>query len=184
MQVRDETAKKQALLKVLLARLDLLKQTRSSLNKDAIASAYSQAEAIANALPGLGKDSPYEARDWDQFGRDCKEKLEEECDRAITDADALFEVLYNTLDEEMEKSFESLSDDPSQLERWSDEIGNSFDSIQDALDKVQDYNDDLVEGPIKQGIGAAVASAKALTRTYLDDWKATLENIKQALRKG
>jgi hypothetical protein len=183
-QVRDATAKKQALLKVLLARIDLLKQTKSSLNKDAIAAAYAQAAAVANALPGLGRDSPYEARDWEQFGRDCREKLEDNRDRTITDADALFDVLYHTLDEEMQKSFETLSDDPAQLEKWNDEIGNSFNSIQEALAKVQDYTDSLVDGPVRQGLSAVIASANALIRTYVDDWKSTIDNIKQALRKG
>jgi hypothetical protein len=183
-QVRDATAKKQALLQVLLKRIDLLKQTKSSLNKDAIAAAYAQAAAVANALPGLGRDSPYDARDWEQFGRDCTEKLEDERDRTITDADALFEVLYHTLDEEMQKSFETLSDDPAQLEKWNDEIGNSFNSIQEALEKVQDYTESLAEGPVRAGLNAVIASANALIRTYVDDWKSTLENIKQALRKG
>ena len=183
-QVRDATAKKQALLKVLLERLELLKQTKSSLDKDAIAAAYSQAAAVANALPGLGRDSPYEARDWEQFGKDCAEKLEDLRDRTIADADALFDVLYHTLDEETQKSFESLSDNPDQLEKWNDEIGNSFESIQEAFEKLQDYTESLVDGPVRQGLVAAIASANAMVRTYVDDWKSTIENIKQSLRKG
>ena len=183
--VRVATQKKQALLKVLVARIELLKQTKSSLDKDAIVAAYNQAASVADGLPGIGRDNPYEARDWEQFGKDCKEKLADTRDRTVEDANVLFDNLYHTLDEETQKAFETLSDDPADLERWNDEIGDSFNSLQESLDNMDDYaKDSLSDGAFKAGFGAAVASAKAMVAVQLDDWKSTVENIKNSLRKG
>jgi hypothetical protein len=182
-QVIDATAKKKALLQVLLTRIEFLKQTKSRLDKDAIRAAYAQGAAIADALPGLGRDSPYEAADWNEFCKDCKEKLEEECDRATTDADTLFDMLYHKLNEETQKSFAALSNDPAQQERWEDEIGNSFTSIQEALDKQKTYAKSLVDGAFTQGLNAAIALGQISIKISIDNWKSTDENIKQALRK-
>lgn len=183
-QALDAANKKQALLKILLARIALLKDVKGRLNKDSIKAASETGKKTAESLYVAGKNSPYDARDWEEFGKECKEKLEEECDRSVTDADALFDVLYNRLDEETQNSFEALSIDPAQWERWDDEIGKSFDSIQTALDNVEKYTDTLAESKIKQGLSAALDSSKAMVRTYIDGWKKTVGDIKDKLRRS
>ena len=183
-QAVDAANKKQALLKILLARLGLLKDVKSKLNKDSIKSSSETGKKTAESLYTCGRSSPYEARDWEEFGKECKEKLEDQCDRSVTDADALFDVLYNRLDEETQSSFEALSTDPSQWERWDDEIGKSFDSIQGALENVEKYTDSLAESNIKKGLSAALDSSKAMIRTYIDGWKKTADDIKDKLRKS
>jgi hypothetical protein len=184
-QASDAANKKQALLKILLARIALLKDLKGKLNKDSIKSASETGKKTAESLYTCGRSSPYEARDWEEFGKECKEKLEDECDRSVTDADALFDVLYNRLDEETQSSFEALSTDPSQWERWDDEIGKSFESIQDALEKVEKYKDTLAESSkIKEGLSAALDSSKTMIKTYIDDWKKTVDDIKDKLRRS
>lgn len=183
-QAVDAANKKQALLKILLARLGLLKDVKSKLNKDSIKSSSETGKKTAESLYTCGRSSPYEARDWEAFGKECKEQLEDQCDRSVTDADALFDVLYNRLDEETQSSFEALSTDPSQWERWDDEIGKSFDSIQAALENVEKYTDTLAESNIKKGLSAALDSSKAMIRTYIDGWKKTADDIKDKLRKS
>jgi hypothetical protein len=157
---------------------------KSKLNKDSIKSASETGKKTAESLYTCGRSSPYEARDWEAFGKECKEQLEDQCDRSVTDADALFDVLYNRLDEETQSSFEALSTDPSQWERWDDEIGKSFDSIQGALENVEKYTDTLAESNIKKGLSAALDSSKAMIRTYIDGWKKTADDIKDKLRKS
>lgn len=183
-QAVEAANKKQALLKILLARLDLLKDLKSKLNKDAIKTASETGQKTADNLYVAGRNSPYDARDWEEFGRDCTEKLQDECDRSVTDADTLFEMLFNRLDEETQKSFEALSSDPSQWERWDDEIGKSFDSIQSALDNVQKYTDSLAESKIKQGLNAALSTSKAMITNHIEGWKRTLDDIKDKLRRN
>ena len=183
-QAVDAANRKQALLKILLARMALLKDLKSKLNKDAIKSASETGQKTAESLYVAGRNSPYEARDWQDFGKECKESLQDTCDRAVTDADTLFDMLYNQLDEETQKSFEALSTDPSQWERWDDDIGKSFDSIQTALDNVQTYTDTLAESKIKEGLTAALATSKAMIRTYIEEWKKTAADIKDKLRRS
>jgi len=183
-QAADAANKKQALLKILLARIALLKDLQGKLNKDSIKSASETGKKTAESLYSCGRSSPYEARDWAEFGNECKEKLEDQCDRSVTDADALFDVLYNRLDEETQSSFEALSTDPSQWERWDDEIGKSFESIQGALENVEKYTETLAESKIKEGLSAALDSSKAMIRTYIDGWKKTADEIKDKLRRS
>jgi len=183
-QAVDAANRKQGLLKILLARLALLKDLKGKLNKDSIKSASDTGKKTAESLYTCGRSSPYEARDWEEFGKECKEKLEDQCDRSVTDADALFDVLYNRLDEETQSSFEALSTDPSQWERWDDEIGKSFDSIEDALEKVEKYTEQLGEGAVKKGLSAALDSSKTMIRTYVDGWKKTVDDIKGKLRRS
>jgi hypothetical protein len=183
-QASDAANKKQALLKILLARLALLKDLKGKLNKDSIKSASETGKKTAESLYTAGRSSPYEARDWEEFGKECKEKLEDQCDRSVTDADALFDVLYNRLDEETQSSFEALSTDPSQWERWDDEIGNSFNSIQSALENVEKYTEKLAESKIKEGLSAALDSSKVMIKTYIDGWKKTADDIKDKLRRS
>jgi hypothetical protein len=180
----DAANKKQALLKILLARINLLKELKSKLNKDAIKAASDTGRTTAEKLYVAGKSSPYEARDWEEFGKECKDKLQEECDRSVTDADALFDMLYNRLDEETQKSFEALSNNPSQWESWDNEIGKSFESIQSALDNVEKYTETLAESKIKEGLKAALDTSKVMVKTYIDDWKKTLSDIKDKLRRN
>lgn len=183
-QAADAANKKQALLKILLARIALLKDLKGKLNKDSIKAASETGKKTAESLYTCGRSSPYEARDWEEFGKECKEKLEDQCDRSVTDADALFDVLYNRLDEETQSSFEALSTDPSQWERWDDEIGKSFESIQGALDNVEKYTETLAESKIKEGLSAALGTSKAMIRTYIDGWKKTADEIKDKLRRS
>jgi hypothetical protein len=183
-QAVDAANKKQALLKILLARLDLLEDLKSKLNKDAIKAACETGTKTAESLYVAGRSSPYEARDWEEFGKECKEGLQDERDRGVTDADTLFDMLYNQLDELTQESFEALSTDPAQWERWDDEIGKSFDSIQSALDQVETYTETLAESKIKEGLETALATAKAMVRTYTDDWKKTAGEIKDKLRRS
>jgi hypothetical protein len=183
-QAVDAANKKQALLKILLARINLLKDLKGRLNKDSIKAASETGKKTAESLYVAGRSSPYEARDWEEFGKECKEKLEDECERSVTDADALFDVLYNRLDEETQSSFEALSIDPSQWERWDDEIGKSFDSIQGALDNVEKYTDTLAESKVKEGLSAALNTSKAMIKTYIDGWKKTVGEIKDKLRRS
>ena len=180
----DAANKKQALLKILLARINLLKDLKGKLAKDPIKASSETGKKTAESLYTCGRSSPYEARDWEEFGKECKEKLEDQCDRSVTDADALFDVLYNRLDEETQSSFEALSTDPSQWERWDDEIGKSFDSIQGALENVEKYTDTLAESNIKKGLSAALDSSKVMIRTYIDGWKKTVDDIKDKLRRS
>jgi hypothetical protein len=183
-QAVDAANKKQALLKILLARLALLKELKSKLNKDAIKAASETGKKTAESLYVAGRNSPYEARDWQDFGNECKESLQETSDRTVTDADTLFDLLYNQLDEKTQESFEALSTDPDQWERWDDDIGKSFDSIQAALDNVQAYTDTLAESKIKEGLSAALGTSKAMVRTYVDEWKKTAAEIKDKLRRS
>jgi hypothetical protein len=183
-QAVDAANRKQALLKILLARIALLKDLSSKLNKDSIEAASETGKRTAESLYVAGKNSPYEARDWEEFGKDCKEQLQEQCDRSVTDADVLFDLLYNRLDEETSSSFEALSIDPAQWERWDDDIGKSFDSIESALENVEKYTDTLAEGKIKEGLSAALDTAKAMIRTYIDGWKKTVDDIKGKLRRS
>jgi hypothetical protein len=183
-QAADAANKKQALLKILLARIALLKDLKGKLNKDSIKSASETGKKTAENLYSCGRSSPYEARDWEEFGKECKEQLEDQCERSVTDADALFDVLYNRLDEETQSSFEALSTDPSQWERWDDEIGKSFESIQGALENVEKYTETLAESKIKEGLSAALGTSKAMIRTYVDGWKKTADEIKDKLRRS
>jgi hypothetical protein len=182
-QAVDAANKRQALLQILLNRLALLNDLKSKLNKEAIKAASEAGQKTAENLCVAGRNSPYDARDWEEFGKNCKEKLRDECERSVTDADTLFDMLYNRLDEETQKSFQALSIDPSQWARWDDEIGKSFDSIQSALDNVQKYTDTLAESKIKEGLNAALATSKAMIKSYIDDWKKTVNEIKDKLRR-
>lgn len=183
-QASDLANRKNALLKILLDRIKLLDDLKGKLNKDAIKAASETGQRTAESLYGLGRNSPYEARDWQEFGQDCKEKLQDESERSVTDADTLFEMLYNQLDELTEKSFETLSDDSSQWESWVEKIRESFDSIQEALDNISLYRDTLAESKIKEGLSATLATSKAMIGTYLDGWKQTLDDIKNKLRRS
>jgi hypothetical protein len=182
-QAVEAAAKKQALMKILLARIALLKDLKSRLNKDAIRAAKETGMKTAESLYVAGRDAPYEARDWEEFGKNCKEKLADDADRSTTDADTLFDLLYNRLDEETAKSFEALSDEPAQWERWRDDIGKSFNSIQEAFANEQKYVDTLAESKIKQGLNAAMADARAMIKVSLDDWEKTKDEIKSKLKK-
>jgi len=183
-QAMDAANKKQALLKILLARLALLKDLKGKLNQDAIKAACETGSKTAENLYVAGRSSPYEARDWEEFGKECEEELEDERDRGIADAETLFNLLYNQLDEQTQESFEALSTDPSQWERWDEEIGKTFESIKDALDKMQAYTDTLAESKIKVGLKASVATGFAMLNTYTEDWKKTAAEIKDKLRRS
>ena len=180
----DLAKRKNVLLKILQDRIALLRDLKSKLSKDPIRAACDTGRRTAENLYSIGRNSPYEARDWEEFGRDCKEKLQDESDRSVTDADTLFEMLYNRLDEETQRSFEALSNDPSQWERWNNEIGQLFESIDDALENMDKYAKELAESKMKQGMIATAATSRALIRTYVDGWKKTVDDIKNTLRRG
>jgi hypothetical protein len=183
-QASDAAKRKNALLKILLDRIKLLDDLKDKLNQSAIEAASETGQRTAESLYVTGRNSPYEAQDWLEFGRDCKEKLQDESARSVTDADTLFDLLYHQLDELTQKSFETLSDDPSKWENWEEQIGQSFDSIQEALDNISLYRDTLVESSVKAGLTASIDFAEATIKTAIDDWKTTLNDIKDKLRRN
>jgi hypothetical protein len=182
--VSEAAKKKRVLVEVLLSRLAMIKDTQSKLDIKAIGDAYSAGESAANSLQGAGKDSPYEAEDWNYFGRDCIEKLKDSKETAEDQSKAVFDLLVNRLKEETAKSVEALTDDPAEQEHWNGFLVESFDSIQNAVEREQDFLDSIVQGPMRQALAADWSLVQVWTKQSLDELKSTLESIRKTLKGG
>jgi hypothetical protein len=180
--VSEAAKKKRALVEVLLARLAMIKDAQSKLDLKAIDDAYRAGESAANSLQGVGKDSPYEAEDWNDFAKECIEKLKDAKELAEDQSKAVFDLLVNRLKEETAKSIEALTDDPAEQERWNDALVQSFDSIQNAVEQEQTFLDSIVQGPMRQALAADWNLVQVWAKQSLDELKSTLESIRKTLK--
>jgi len=180
--VTEAAAKKRALVQVLVARTAMIKEAQSKLDIAAIDDACRVGESVGNSLQSVGKESPYEAEDWNDFGRDCIEKLKDAKELAEDQSKEVFEILVNRLKEETAKSIEALID-PDQQEQWNDALAESFNSIQEAIENEQTYLEGIVQGPTRQAISADWNLIQVWARQYIDGWKSTVDSIKKALRR-
>jgi hypothetical protein len=179
--VSEAAKKKRALVEVLLTRLAMIKDAQSKLDIKAIGDAYHAGEAAANSLQGAGKDSPYEAEDWNDFAKECIEKLNDAKELAEDQSKAVFDLLVNRLKEETAKSVEALTDDPAEQERWNDFLVESFDSIENAVESEQTYLESIVQGPARQALSADWNLVQVWAKQSLDGLKSTLESIRKIL---
>jgi hypothetical protein len=181
--VKEAAAKKKVLVDVLVARIAMIRDAQSKLDIPAIDDAYRVGESVANSLQGVGRDSPYEAEDWNDFAKECIEKLNDSKEQAEDQSREVFETLVERLKEETAKSIEALTDNPAQQEEWNDALAESFDTIQEAIDNEQKYLDDVVEGAMRQAISADWNLVKVATKLYFDEWKATGKAVLDTLKK-
>ncbi|MGC1299595.1 MAG: hypothetical protein WA869_31595 [Alloacidobacterium sp.] len=189
LEIKEAAEKKRALETILSTRSKIIIQTRDSFDEKAIDRAYGAGVAAVNSLKSLDKGSPYEAEDWEEFGENCRKKLEERQDQAKESSNQLFELLYNILIEAMEKSFETLSDDPAQLDRWNDEILAAFDSIDKLLDDETGDDDDTGDadtsenGPKRQAAAAAWMQVKVWMKLWRDGWSSNVEEAEEIVKQ-
>jgi hypothetical protein len=180
--VKEAAMKKNTLIKVLVGRLAMIKDVQSKLDIAAIDEAYRAGESAANSLQGIGKDSPYDAEDWNTFAQDCIEKLQGARDLAKDQSTQVFETQVNRLKEETAKSIEALTDDPGEQEHWNDQLVESFDSIQEAIDSEQTFLRGIVQGPKREAVAADWNLIQTSLKMSVEDLKATVAWIKDKVR--
>lgn len=189
LEIKEAAEKKRALETILSTRSKIIIQTRDSFDDKAIDRAYGAGVAAVNSLKSLDKGSPYEAEGWEEFGEKCRKKLEERQDQAKESSNQLFGLLYNILIEAMEKSFETLSDDPAQLDRWNDEILAAFDSIDKLLDDETGDDDDTGDAdtsendPKRQAAAAAWMQVKVWMKLWRDGWSSNVQEAEEIVKQ-
>ncbi len=153
LEENDKAAKQKGILKKqLLSDIQLIRDAKEKLSEEQIEEMYKRGEQAANSLPGVGQGGEYKAQDWKKFGEDCARKLYERRERAKEQSKKIFGELLPTFVERSTKSFAALTDDPSKLANWEEEVKEAFKSIDDILDRGNAAIAELFDGDYKSSV--------------------------------
>jgi len=88
-----------------------------------------------------------------------------------------YDELYPTFIEESTNAFAQLTDDPATLQKFTEELETTLESLADLLDNESDFVADLADGDYKQTAVGMVDSAKV---TIKAGWDMTFAKTKEA----
>ncbi|QIG39534.1 hypothetical protein G5T42_08570 [Microbacterium sp. 4R-513] len=171
---RDKRAAKQT----VLANIKLLTDAREQLDEGWIDQLLARGSDAAESWAGIGQSGDYRAADWEELADHViDDGLEPRAVAAKEQSARLYDELYPTFIEQSSKAFAQLTDDPAALQKFTDELRSTFDSLEDLLASETDYVADLADGDYKQTAVATLEQTKLILRT---GWDALFQKTKEA----
>jgi hypothetical protein len=179
-----EAAKqKRALKGIVLDNIKVLRETKDRLDDGALKQLYDKGAEFATSLKGSGASGNYDARDWEQFGKDCLGPLDTRRRNAQDKSNELFNNLLPTLLEENERAFKALTDDESTLNDWKNNMEVNFKTMEEAFERGDELVKELVEGPYKQAVQQTFQDIRTLMteskRQVSDNTKTAEDTMKE-----
>ena len=159
---------------VVLDNIKLLSGAKEQLDEAWIDKLFARGAEAAASWRGAGQTGDYEATDWDGMKTACIEALDTRAEAAKEQSRRIYNELYPAFVEESTNAFAQLTDDPDTLERFSSELKSTFTSLDELMEKEDDYAKSLADGPAKQTMKETLdlvwtliraGSAKAEART-------------------
>jgi hypothetical protein len=140
---------------------------REKLSEEWLDKLLTEGTAAATAVRDVGRAGDYEAADWEDFGKACSQALAERNEQAVEQSRRIYGELLPTFIEENTRAFAALTDDPATLQKFTSDLQDTFETIDDLLEGEEDYLDDIVEGAYRQAAAATLAEIK---RLLADTW--------------
>jgi hypothetical protein len=152
----DKAVKEKRLLKEILLRdIQYVTNAKDQLSTDWIKDVCGNAEKFCESIQGTGKGDNYEARDWDRFQRNAKDRLADVRSKSIDASNKVFQDLLPAFREEVKNKFLFVMNDESALKRRRQEIDDDFKTMEDLFQKEKQLIEDLEEGRVKQTLKTA-----------------------------
>jgi hypothetical protein len=171
--LRDLARKKAIARKLLVENKDLHNKAKQDIGTEAIDVWMNKARGLIDSWRTTRGD--YNAEDWAQFARPCKEIMEVKGVQATEKAKSLKETMLPLYDESINKAFISLFSDPESLERLNTAYIEMIMKMMDDLAKEDAVFATLMDNPAKR---LANQEMKAIMSEVLK----AVQDLKQALR--
>lgn len=178
MEENYNAAKQKRIIKqTVLNNIEMLSKAKEQLSEEWIDQLYAKGESAAKALRDAGRTGDYEATDWEGFGSACITALAARRDAAKEQSRKVFAELLPAFIEENVKAFAALTDDWETLKNWTDELEDTFESIEEVLDAEEEFRAGLAEGDYSRAVGETLSTVRlAVSGT----WKLITERSKAA----
>lgn len=143
---------------VVLDNVKLLNDAREQLSEDWVDKLFARGAEAAAGWQGAGRTGYYEATDWDEFKNACIEALDTRSEAAKEQSRKIYDELLPTFVKESTNAFGALTDDPATLERFNNDLKDTFESLEDLLEGEKQFQDELVDGAGKQAAQETLAT--------------------------
>lgn len=148
-----KSAKDKRLLKeILLQDIKLISDAKEKLGESAINDEYKSVEDACKNLPGVGSTGDYKAADWDRFQQNCIKGIAEAKNAATEQTKKVYNDLLPVFVDENQKKFATIQDDPGKLDDWQKSVEEDFKSMDELLDKEDEYVKDLAKGDYRTAV--------------------------------
>lgn len=159
---------KRVLKQQILDNIALLNKTKEHLSEEWIDEMYKKGEEFAKSLSQAGANGDYDARDWEEFGKQCIEKLAEMSSRSKEQSKIVFGELLPTFLGENSRAFAALTDDPDKLAEWRSDLLDDFRSIDDVFAQEDALIKSLVVGDFRQAASETFQEMRTMVTAGLN----------------
>ncbi len=155
-KTNELTRKKRAYKDILISNRKKIDDLKEKLNDESIKNVRQKGFEFADSLRGIGSNGDYKAADWEAFGKECKEKLQDRSEPAIEKAQYLYQTVRPAYIEGLTGAFATLASDPATLAALKNELDEDTQKVYEALSQDREVTKALRDGPAKTAAWATL----------------------------
>jgi hypothetical protein len=179
-----ELARKRAALKQgLLTYLKVLAETREKLDETSVDETYKNGEEALNSLCDGATGGDYDANDWKEFAKSCREELSERREQTKEISKNVFGELAPALQQRVKTDFKTLFNDPDALERWNDEVNTLFEQIFSGIDNQEKAVASLARGAYQDTAIETMKNIRTMVNVIRDLYRSTSKESQDEMDK-
>lgn len=138
---------------LIVENLKTLDKAREQLEEDCVDRLFVRGSEAAGSWRSLGATGNYRATDWEWMKENVIERgLDTRTEDAKEQSRELYDDLYSTYVDELEKAFAQLTDDPAILARLVEDVEAAYESIEEILKNEEAFVGTMVEGDAKRQV--------------------------------
>lgn len=169
---------------LIVENLKILEGARAQLDEDSIDRLLARGAESASSWRSVGATGDYRATDWDWMKENVIDRgLDTRAEDAKEQSSKLFDDLYPTYVEELEKAFAQLTDDPEMLAKLVEDVEAAYESLEEILKNETDFVGTMSDGDAKQKAREAVTFVLDQVRIGWRLWRDKTKDSEDKVKK-